>query len=58
MASPQAVAMTKKIFLDLRPLVEGLGFAAELNAHARATEDCREGIAAFLQKRNPSWREE
>jgi methylglutaconyl-CoA hydratase len=57
-ASPQAVAMTKKIFLDLRPLVEGLGIAAELNAQARATEDCREGIAAFLQKRNPSWREE
>ncbi|MHC4848280.1 MAG: enoyl-CoA hydratase/isomerase family protein [Planctomycetota bacterium] len=56
-ASPQAVATTKKIFLDLRPLVEGLGLAAELNAQARATEDCREGIAAFLQKRDPSWRE-
>jgi methylglutaconyl-CoA hydratase len=56
-ASPQAVAATKKIFLDLRPLVEGLGLAAELNAQARATEDCREGIAAFLQKRNPSWRQ-
>ena len=55
-ASPHAVAHTKKIFLDLRPLVEGLGFAAEINAQARGTDECREGIAAFLQKRKPSWR--
>ena len=56
MASPEAVAATKKLFLDLRPIDEGLGLAAEINAAARGTEDCREGIAAFLQKRNPAWR--
>jgi len=58
--SPNAVAATKKLFLELRgrPLDDGLALAAEANAHARATDDCREGIAAFLQKRKPSWIEE
>jgi methylglutaconyl-CoA hydratase len=37
------------------PLDEGLEFAAMENAVARATEDCQEGIAAFLEKRKPSW---
>ena len=54
-ASPEAIAATKRLFLELRPLAGGLNIAAEANARARATEDCREGIAAFLQKRKPSW---
>jgi len=57
-ASPEAVAATKKLFLELRPLEESLARAAEINARARGSDDCREGIAAFLQKRNPSWRSE
>ncbi|MHC4931446.1 MAG: enoyl-CoA hydratase/isomerase family protein [Planctomycetota bacterium] len=57
--SPEAVATTKRLFLELRglPLEEGLEWAAQANARARATDDCREGIAAFLEKRNPRWNE-
>jgi methylglutaconyl-CoA hydratase len=55
--SPQAVARAKELFLELRalPLDEGLRHAAEANARARATPDCQEGIAAFLEKRTPEW---
>ena len=57
--SPAAVARTKELFVELGalPLDEGLRHAAEANAHARATPDCREGIAAFLEKRRPDWME-
>ncbi|MEM8883893.1 MAG: enoyl-CoA hydratase-related protein [Planctomycetota bacterium] len=55
-ASGEAIAMTKRLFLDLVPLADGLDLAAQVNARARATDDCREGIAAFLEKREPSWR--
>jgi len=56
-ASPVAVATTKQLFLDLRhlPLEDGLRRGAEANARARGTDDCREGIAAFLEKRKPRW---
>ena len=59
-ASPTAIAATKQLFLELRgrPLDEGLAHAAEANTRARATDDCREGIAAFLQKRKPNWLQE
>lgn len=55
-ASPAAVARTKRHFLELRPL--DLAQSAQANARARATDDCREGIGAFLQKRKPSWQME
>ena len=56
-ASPDAIARTKALFERLRnlPLGEGLRQAAEENAEARGTDDCREGIAAFLEKRKPNW---
>jgi len=56
-ASPQAVARTKRLFVELRPLplAEGLNAAAEANADARVTDDCREGVSAFLEKRDPRW---
>jgi methylglutaconyl-CoA hydratase len=58
LASPQAVAHTKRLFVGLRhlPLAEALRLGAEENARARGTEDCREGVAAFLEKREPRWR--
>ncbi len=34
---------------------KSLEYAAELNARARAHEDCKKGIAAFLQKTKPEW---
>ena len=36
-------------------LEEGLQYAAEMNAKARATEDCRKGIGSFLQKESIHW---
>jgi methylglutaconyl-CoA hydratase len=59
-ASSESVARTKRLLLDLvgRPLDEGLGLAAQVNAEARLTEDCRRGISTFLEtKRTPNWRE-
>lgn len=37
-------------------LEEGLRYAAGLNAWVRTTDDLREGVAAFLEKRPPRWR--
>lgn len=56
--SPQAVAQTKRLFGRIRhlPVEEALRIGAEENARARETDDCREGIAAFLEKRDPRWR--
>jgi methylglutaconyl-CoA hydratase len=39
-------------------LEEGLRYAAGLNAWTRTTDDLREGVAAFLEKRAPRWRDE
>jgi methylglutaconyl-CoA hydratase len=36
-------------------LVDSLDFAANVNAAARMTADCKEGIEAFLQKTSPKW---
>jgi methylglutaconyl-CoA hydratase len=36
-------------------LVDALDFAASMNAAARMTSDCKQGIAAFLKKEKPSW---
>ncbi len=30
-------------------------YAAKMNAEARASDDCKKGIAAFLKKENLSW---
>jgi methylglutaconyl-CoA hydratase len=49
-ASSESVARTKRLLLEVlgRPLNEALQKAAVANAEARATEDCRHGIATFL----------
>jgi methylglutaconyl-CoA hydratase len=54
---PQAIATTKALFLKLGPLSlkEGLDQAAQANAEARESEDCLEGVDAFLEKRKPRW---
>ena len=53
--SPEAIATTKRHFLEIAPL--DLDRSAACNARARATDDCKEGIAAFLEKRKPTWNE-
>jgi methylglutaconyl-CoA hydratase len=59
-ASSESIARTKRLLLDVAgvPLRDGLERAAEANAAARATEDCKRGIAVFLEtKTPPRWRD-
>jgi methylglutaconyl-CoA hydratase len=57
--SSTALSATKEA-LSVLPgmgLEEGLRYAAGLNSWARTTDDLREGVAAFLEKRAPRWRQ-
>lgn len=56
--SPTAVGLTKRLLAELPglDLQEALKYAAEVNASARSTADCKAGISAFLEKRNPPWK--
>ncbi len=59
-ASSESIARTKRLLLEVlgKPLDQALALAAEANAAARATEDCKRGIATFLEtKQPPRWRE-
>lgn len=55
--SPQSLAATKRLLASQNKawLDSALDLAMEANAQARETEDFREGIAAFLEKRKPNW---
>lgn len=52
-----AVKTTKQMIAAIQEmgLDEALGHAAQMNAHARATEDCKYGIRSFLEKKKPEW---
>ena len=57
--SSESIARTKRLLLDVlgRPLGEALDHAARVNAASRATDDCKRGIATFLEtKKPPKWR--
>lgn len=55
--SREALAVTKQSLLDCAgpSLVNQLEAAMQVSAKARETEDAREGLAAFLEKREPHW---
>lgn len=55
--SAQSLTMVKEMLCQVQQLSldEGLNYAANMNANARATEDCKRGIAAFLNKEKLSW---
>ena len=55
--SGHSIEITKEILARLPELAleDGLRYAAERNAAARASEDCRRGIAAFLNKEKLDW---
>ncbi len=55
--SGQSMAFTKQMIAEVQEkgLEEGLQYAAEQNAKARASKDCKKGIAAFLNKETPVW---
>ncbi len=58
-ASSQSIAATKRLLLDAlgRPLEDAMERAAQVNAEARSTADCRRGIDHFLAtKKPPTWR--
>jgi enoyl-CoA hydratase/carnithine racemase len=40
---------------DEREVTQEIEMATQENAAIRATEDFREGLASFLEKRNPKW---
>lgn len=51
--SAKSMQLTKQLIANVQSLSleDGLEQAAVMNAHARATEDCKAGIAAFLNKK-------
>lgn len=55
--SAQSMSLTKKMIaeIQLMPLEDALYFASEMNAKARASEDCKKGISAFLNKEKIEW---
>ena len=55
--SPQSLAATKRLMAaQNKPWLDAaIAYALEANAQARDTADFREGIAAFLEKRKPTW---
>lgn len=58
--SSESIASTKRLLLDVigKPLDQAMVHAAQVNAAARATADCKHGIATFLEtKKPPQWRE-
>lgn len=57
-ASPQAIAKTKETIqmVKNKPIDNHLmKETAKIIAHARASDDGKEGLGAFLQKRKPNW---
>lgn len=57
-ASGDSLTLTKKIISDIQNFDynKAMNFAAEINAMSRETEDCRKGIAAFLNKEKIEWK--
>ena len=55
--SGTAMGLSKELIARLHGmnLVDALDFAANVNAAARMTTDCKQGIDAFLQKTTPKW---
>ena len=56
--SSQAMKTTKQLLANMQSLTldDALNLAAETNARARDTADCRRGISAFLNKEKINWK--
>jgi len=55
--SSVAMGLCKEMLakVDGMNLIDSLDFAANMNAAARMTPDCKEGVASFLRKEKPRW---
>ena len=55
--SATSMGMTKQLLnqVTTMPLNKALDLAADMNAKARSTEDCKKGLAAFLNKESIMW---
>ncbi len=55
--SGQSMTLTKDLLARIGEmnLSDGVAFAAQMNAKARATDDCKQGIQAFLDKKDLNW---
>lgn len=59
-ASGESIARSKRLMLELigRELTERFDLAQEVNAQSRLTDDCKRGVAHFLEhKKTPNWRQ-
>lgn len=56
--SATALASTKELlaFIPSLGLEEALRYAVTMNAWTRTTDDLKEGVAAFLERREPGWK--
>jgi len=57
--APGALAQTKRLVEELwwHSVKRDVDLALKYHIQARESEEAREGIAAFNEKRNPSWAE-
>ncbi|MFZ1805673.1 MAG: enoyl-CoA hydratase/isomerase family protein [Cyclobacteriaceae bacterium] len=55
--SIQSMELTKMMIAHSQSMTleDGLNYASEMNAKARATDDCKRGIGAFLNKEKLTW---
>jgi len=55
--SGEAIAITKGMIAEVqqRTVEDALKYAAEMNAYARTTVDCKKGIASFLTREKLVW---
>lgn len=53
----QSMTLTKQLLANIQTLnlPDGLVYAAQMNARARESEDCKKGIAAFVNKQEIKW---
>lgn len=55
--SAQAMMLTKQMIASVQSmkLEDALTFASKMNANARGSDDCKKGIAAFVNKEKITW---
>ena len=55
--STNSMMITKQMIAQVQsmPLEEALTYAAEMNAKTRASDDCKKGVSAFLEKKKVVW---